>query len=76
MNGILLVSSLCDVFSAVSRSLSTTLERSLNVNALGHLGWVSATLDENRHEQARHASQAGECTTLDTNPRTQIYQAS
>ena len=38
MNGILLVSSFCDVFSAVFRSLSRTLKRSLNVNALGHLG--------------------------------------
>ena len=39
VNGILLVSSFCDVFSTVSRSLSTTLERSLNVKGLGHLGW-------------------------------------
>ena len=35
---------------------------------------VSSTLDENHHEQARHASQAGESTTLnlDANPRPQL----
>ena len=35
---------------------------------------VSATLDENHHEQARHASQAGKSTTLNlgVNPRPQL----
>ena len=35
---------------------STTLERSLNVNALCHLGWGIRYLSENHHEKARHAT--------------------